>query len=448
MDIFTLWRSVCSKLSSEYGEDVFKSWISPLSVELKNGKILCIIAPNKFLLDWVSNNYSSDIKDAINSETSDIDDIEFLLKDDATLRVNENDIKEEFSDVNSVVSSFNADLAGKLDPKLTFENFVVGKSNEFAYAAAMRVAESDTAEFNPLFIYGGVGLGKTHLLNAIAWHIIHTKPDRKVIYLSAEKFMYEFIKAVRFKNTMDFKEQFRSVDVLMIDDIQFICGKESTQEEFFHTFNALVDKNRQVIISADSSPSDLDGMEDRMKSRLGWGLVADVHPTNYELRLGILQHKASTLNYQVPKRVLEFIAQKIVSNVRELEGALNRVVAKAMLTHREITLELTTDILSDIIRANDRKVSVEDIQKRVAEHYSIKISDMYSDKRSKHIARPRQIAMYLSKKLTTLSLPDIGRKFGGRDHTTVIHAVRKIEELIAKDLSFAEDIKILTKSIS
>ena len=451
MDVFALWRSVCSKLSSEYGEDVFKSWISPLSVELRHGTILSIIAPNKFLLDWVSNNYASDIKDAVNSETSEIEEIEFRLKsenDADNYKQSELDIQSDLNDQNSVVSSFNAELAGMLDPRLTFENFVVGKSNEFAYAAAMRVAESDTAEFNPLFIYGGVGLGKTHLLNAIAWHIIHTKPDRKVIYLSAEKFMYEFIKAVRFKNTMDFKEQFRSVDVLMIDDIQFICGKESTQEEFFHTFNALVDKNRQVIISADSSPSDLDGMEERMKSRLGWGLVADVHPTNYELRLGILQHKASTLDYQVPKRVLEFIAQKVTSNVRELEGALNRVVAKAMLTHKEITLEMTTDILSDIIRANDRKVTVEDIQKKVAEHFSIRISDMYSDKRSKNIARPRQIAMYLSKKLTTLSLPDIGRKFGGRDHTTVIHAVKKVEELISTDISFDEDIKILTKAIS
>ena len=451
MDVFALWRSVCSKLSSEYGEDVFKSWISPLSVELRHGTVLSIIAPNKFLLDWVSNNYASDIKDAVNSETSEIEEIEFRLKsenDSDNYKQSELDIQSDLDDQNSVVSSFNAELAGMLDPRLTFENFVVGKSNEFAYAAAMRVAESDTAEFNPLFIYGGVGLGKTHLLNAIAWHIIHTKPDRKVIYLSAEKFMYEFIKAVRFKNTMDFKEQFRSVDVLMIDDIQFICGKESTQEEFFHTFNALVDKNRQVIISADSSPSDLDGMEERMKSRLGWGLVADVHPTNYELRLGILQHKASTLDYQVPKRVLEFIAQKVTSNVRELEGALNRVVAKAMLTHKEITLEMTTDILSDIIRANDRKVTVEDIQKKVAEHFSIRISDMYSDKRSKNIARPRQIAMYLSKKLTTLSLPDIGRKFGGRDHTTVIHAVKKVEELISTDISFDEDIKILTKAIS
>ncbi len=243
--------------------------------------------------------------------------------------------------------------------------------------------------FNPLFLYGGVGLGKTHLMHAIAWHLRQTRPDRRVIYLSAEKFMYHFIRAVRYKDTMAFKEQFRTVDVLMIDDVQFIAGKENTQDEFFHTFNALVDQNHQVIISADKSPNDLEGMEERMKSRLGWGLVADIHPTTYELRLGILEAKAEQLEVPIPQKVLEFLAHKITSNVRELEGALNRIGAYAKLVGRQVTLENTQDVLHDILRANDRRVTIEEIQKRVAEHYNIRLSEMYSARRARAVARPR-----------------------------------------------------------
>lgn len=334
-----------------------------------------------------------------------------------------------------------------LDPRLTFENFIVGKPNELAHAAARRVADSLTVSFNPLFLYGGVGLGKTHLMHAIAWHIRQTHPTRRVIYLSAEKFMYQFIRALRFKDTMAFKEQFRSVDVLMIDDVQFISGKDSTQEEFFHTFNALVDQNRQVIISADKSPSDLEGMEDRMKSRLGWGLVADIHPTTYELRLSILHAKAEKLNCAVPTKVLEFLAHKIVSNVRELEGALNRIAAHVMLVGRPVTLETAQDVLRDLLRANDRRTNVEDIQRKVAEHYNMRVSDMHSPRRSRAVARPRQVAMYLAKQLTSRSLPEIGRKFGGRDHTTVLHAVSKIEELCQNDPVFREDIDLLRRML-
>jgi chromosomal replication initiator protein len=268
-----------------------------------------------------------------------------------------------------------------------------------------------------------------------------------VIYLSAEKFMYQFIRALRHKNTMAFKEQFRSVDVLMIDDVQFISGKDSTQEEFFHTFNALVDQNRQVIISADKSPSDLEGLEERMRSRLGWGLVADIHPTTYELRLGILQAKAEILKADIPSKVLEFLAHKIISNVRELEGALNRIVAHATLVGRPVTIETTQDVLHDLLRANDRRVTIEEIQKRVAEHFNIKISDMHSARRARAVARPRQVAMYLAKQLTSRSLPEIGRKFGGRDHTTVMHAVRKIEELRSLDSSFSEDVELLRRML-
>ncbi|CBS85431.1 chromosomal replication initiator protein DnaA [Azospirillum lipoferum] len=340
-----------------------------------------------------------------------------------------------------------SDLSAALDPRFTFENFVVGKPNELAHAAARRVADATTVTFNPLFLYGGVGLGKTHLMHALAWQIRKNDPNRKVLYLSAEKFMYQFIRALRFKDTMAFKQQFRSVDVLMIDDVQFISGKDSTQEEFFHTFNALVDQNRQVIISADKSPSDLEGMEERLRSRLGWGLVADIHPTTYELRLGILQAKADALQASIPLKVLEFLAHKITSNVRELEGALNRIVAHAELVGRAITLETTQEVLHDLLRANDRRVTIDEIQKRVAEHYNIRVADMHSARRARAVARPRQIAMYLAKQLTARSLPEIGRKFGGRDHTTVMHAVKKVDELRATDPSFAEDVELLRRML-
>jgi chromosomal replication initiator protein len=337
----------------------------------------------------------------------------------------------------------NNDICIPLDPRLTFDNFIVGKPNELAYSAALRVAESDVAVFNPLFLYGSVGLGKTHLMNAIAWNIKSRSPDRNIAYLSAEKFMYEFVRAVRFKDTMAFKEQFRSVDVLMIDDIQFICGKESTQEEFFHTFNTLVDNKRQVVVSADKFPSDLEGMEERLKSRLGWGLVADIHPTTYELRLSILQSKVAAFSVKIPNKVLEFVAHKITSNIRELEGALNRIVAGAVFVGREITVESAKEVLADLLRTNDRKVTIDEIQKKVAIHYAIKLGDMSSARRVRQVAMPRQVAMYLSKRLTTQSLPEIGRNFGGRDHTTVLHAVRKIEEAMDLDANLAEDVRLL-----
>ena len=260
--------------------------------------------------------------------------------------------------------------------------------------------------------------------------------------------MYQFIRALRYKDTMAFKEQFRNVDVLMIDDVQFISGKDSTQEEFFHTFNALVDQNRQIIISADKSPSDLEGVEERLRSRLGWGLVADIHPTSYELRLGILQSKAESLRAHVPPKVLEFMAHKITANIRELEGALNRIVAHAELVGREITLDTVQELLRDLLRASDRRISIDDIQRKVAEHYNIRVADMHSARRARLIARPRQVAMYLAKQLTARSLPEIGRKFGGRDHTTVMHAVRKIEELCTGDVSFAEDVELLKRMLT
>jgi len=283
-----------------------------------------------------------------------------------------------------------------LDQRFTFENFIVGKPNELAHAAARRVAEAcanpvHMVPFNPLFLYGGVGLGKTHLMHAVAWHVRRNACDRKVIYLSAEKFMYQFIRALRFKSTMDFKEQFRSVDLLMIDDVQFISGKDSTQEEFFHTFNALVDQNRQIVISADKSPSDLEGLEERMRSRLGWGLVADLHPTTYELRLGILESKVEQSGITIPRKVMEFLAHKITSNVRELEGALNRIIADMQLIGREVTLESAQELLRDLLRYCERRVTIDEIQRRVAEHFNIRLSEMTSERRARAVARPRQV---------------------------------------------------------
>ena len=277
-------------------------------------------------------------------------------------------------------------------------------------------------------------------------------PERKVLYLSAEKFMYQFIKALRFKDTMAFKQQFRSVDVLMIDDIQFIAGKDSTQEEFFHTFNTLIDHNHQVIISADRSPVDLDGIEERIRSRLGWGLVADIHPSDYELRLGVLQSKAEShlsenSDLTIPDNLLEFLAQRIDSNIRVLEGALNRVIAYSSFANRPLSIDMAKEVLKDLIRASQRKTTIDDIQRKVADYYNLRLSDLLSARRSRTIARPRQIAMYLSKILTTRSLPEIGRKFGGRDHTTVIHAVKKIEDLRVGDVAIDEEVEVLRRSL-
>ena len=297
-----------------------------------------------------------------------------------------------------------------------------------------------------MFLYGGVGLGKTHLMHAIAWELTNRISEPvSVAYMSAEKFMYRFIAAIRSQLTMEFKENLRSVDVLMIDDLQFLIGKDNTQEEFFHTFNYLVEAGKQIVISADKSPSDLNGLEHRLRTRLGCGMVADLHSTTYELRISILEAKAARAGVDVPVKVLEFLAHKITSNVRELEGALNRLVAHANLFGRPVTLETTHEVLHDILKAHDRRVTIEEIQKKVAEHYSIRLTDMSSARRARAVARPRQVAMYLAKQLTSRSLPEIGRKFGNRDHTTVMHAVSRVTELMERDGNFAEDVELLRR---
>lgn len=447
-----IWSEVLEDIKTEIGKDSYNTWISKLNIVDLDEGMLKLSAPSNFIRDNAISRFSNLIIRLFNSYGSNVKSLNIEVYDNNNPKITENSDFKNKVNTQSETSMSSNDLPGLkgisvLDKKFTFKNFVVGKPNEFAYAAALRIAESDVPAYNPLFLYGGVGLGKTHLMHAIAWRIKEIFPEKKVIYISAEKFMYLFIRSLRYKDAMSFKELFRTVDVLMIDDVQFIGGKDTTQEEFFHTFNELVDNNRQVILSADKSPSNLDGVEDRLKSRLGWGLVADIHPTNYELRLGILQSKAKKHKVKISDKVLEFLAMKISSNIRELEGALNRIVAHATLVGREITIDVAQEVLSDILRSNEKYITIDFIQRKVCEFYNIKLSDLNAAKRQKTIATARQVAMYLCKQLTTKSLPDIGQNFGGRDHSTVIHAVKKIKERISIDREFATDLEILSKSI-
>ena len=437
------WSKITSELKKSLDKDTFQNWIKPIYFESLIDTSLTLSVPTRFLRDWIIKNYASVIKKAYLDQGHSIDKLAILVKENNNRIIPGTEVIYEDKDDDE--DTYYDDISAPLDPKFTFDNFIVGKPNELAYAAAQRVAQSEVVSFNPLFLYGGVGLGKTHLMHAVAWNIKKRNPKKNVVYLTAEKFMYQFIKALRFKNIMSFKEQFRSVDVLMIDDVQFIIGKDNTQEEFFHTFNTLIDKKRQIIISADKSPADLDGLEDRLKSRLGWGLVADIHPLTYELRLGILQAKAEQKSLDLKQEVMEFLANKITNNVREMEGALNRLAVHASIQDSEISVDLVKDVLKDLLRTNSRKITIDEIQKKVVEHYNIKLSDMHSPRRSRSVARPRQVAMYLAKSITTRSLPEIGRKFGGRDHTTVIHAIKTIEEIMVNDPNLAEDIELLTR---
>jgi chromosomal replication initiator protein len=437
------WNKISQELKKSLDKDTFQNWIKPIIFESYQDNTLSLSVPTRFLRDWIIKNYASVIKRVCLDQGNSIEKLAIIVKEknERVIPGTEAIYQEKEDDEDTYYD----DISAPLDPKFTFDNFIVGKPNELAYAAAQRVAESEVVSFNPLFLYGGVGLGKTHLMHAVAWAIKKRSPKKNVVYLTAEKFMYQFIKALRFKNIMSFKEQFRSVDVLMIDDVQFIIGKDNTQEEFFHTFNTLVDKKRQIIISADKSPADLEGLEDRLKSRLGWGLVADIHPLTYELRLGILQSKSEQKQLKLSPEVLEFLANKITNNVREMEGALNRLAVHGSLQKAEISVEMVKDVLKDLLRTNSRKITIDEIQKKVTEHYNIRLSDMHSPRRSRSIARPRQVAMYLAKSITTRSLPEIGRKFGGRDHTTVIHAIKTIEEIMVNDPNLAEDIELLTR---
>ena len=471
-----VWARVRGRLQNEVGEVEYRTWLKHMTLIGIDGDEVTIALPSRFMRDWVRGHHADVVSMLWQAEMRAIRRVEFIVRSSVQIGGMAEPLQAVLGEPLAPLQATPFQPAGvqpaaapgrfaapavaprsedrneaPLDPRFSFDTFVVGKPNEFAYACARRVAEVPaSAGFNPLFLYGGVGLGKTHLMHAIAWEL--TDANRPggpvtVAYMSAERFMYRFIAALRSKSTMEFKEQLRSVDVLMVDDLQFLIGKDTTQDEFFHTFNALVDSGKQIVVSADKSPSDLSGLEERVRTRLGCGMVADLHATTFELRVSILEAKAARANVVVPPKVNEFLAHKITSNVRELEGALNRLIAHANLFGRAITLDSAQEVLHDLLKAFDRRVTIEEIQKRVSEHYNLRISDMSSARRARAVARPRQVAMYLAKQLTSRSLPEIGRKFGNRDHTTVMHAVSRVTELMALDAGFGEDVELLRRML-
>ncbi|MCB4820914.1 chromosomal replication initiator protein DnaA [Roseicella aerolata] len=460
------WARIRARLRDEVGEVEYRTWLRQMTLQGIDGDEAVILLPTRFLRDWVNSHYGDRLRALWQAEDANVRRVEIRVAQAATAepvmadgagmassRPEPSGLAESLAPAprppaEPRTSDPRSDWVVPLEARFTFDTFVVGKPNEFAHACARRVAERPASPgFNPLFLYGGVGLGKTHLMHAIAWAIREGETARTVAYMSAEKFMYRFIAALRSQSTMEFKETLRAVDVLMIDDLQFLIGKDNTQEEFFHTFNALVDQGKQIVVSSDKPPSDLAGIEDRLRTRLGCGMVADLHATTYELRLSILQAKAAAAQVLVPPKVMELLATKITSNVRELEGALNRLVAHANLFGRPITVDSAHEVLHDVLRAHEKRVSIEEIQRKVAEHYNLRLTDMVSARRARNVARPRQVAMYLAKQLTQRSLPEIGRRFGNRDHTTVMHAVSRVSELIAQDASFAEDVALLRKML-
>ena len=462
MQIAAQWGRILERLQAEVGDVEYRTWLRQMTLVGSDGDEVTVHLPTRFHRDWVNARYGAKLNALWQAETPTIRRVDLRVGGSSEPARNEvvsqnaEPLLIEFEPIPATLAAPQdrldpkPELAAALDPRFTFDGFVVGKPNEFAHACAQRVATQPSAHgFNPLFLYGGVGLGKTHLMHAIAWELTkrNETPGQAPIaftYMSAEKFMYRFIAAIRSHSTMEFKEQLRNVDVLMIDDLQFLIGKDNTQEEFFHTFNYLVEAGKQIVVSSDKSPSDLT-LEDRLKTRLGCGMVADLHTTTYELRLSILETKAARAGGAIPAKVLEYLAHKITSNVRELEGALNRLVAHSNLFGRAVTLETIHEVLHDLLKAHDRRVSIDEIQKKVAEHYGIRLTDMSSPRRARQVARPRQVAMYLAKQLTQRSLPEIGKKFGNRDHTTVMHAVSRVNELMERDGTFAEDVELLRR---
>lgn len=454
-----IWGEVQDALLHAIGENNYKTWIRPLEFAACENGVAHFKVPTNFIGNWVNRNYADQILRQLHTVGAGVRRIEFNVRSpqDIAPPQEAKPVMAERQAPAAAVTAAEPDDAdilpgATLDPRFTFDRFVVGPPNELAHAAARRVAEGGPVTFNPLFLYGGVGLGKTHLMHAIAHQMRERDPNLRIVYLSAEQFMYRFVQALRDRDMMSFKQLFRSVDVLMVDDVQFIAGKDSTQDEFFHTFNALVDQQKQIIISGDRAPGEMEGLEDRIKSRLQCGLVVDLHPTDYELRLGILQQKVDfyALQYSgltIAPGVLEFLAHRISTNVRVLEGALVRLFAMASLVGREITMDMTQDCLADVLRVSERKVTVEEIQRRVSEHYNIRLSELIGPTRVRNVARPRQMAMYLCKALTSRSLPEIGRRFGGRDHTTIMHGVRRIEDLRGRDSQVAEDLELLRRAL-
>jgi len=453
-----MWTKCQKHLQDELPPTEFSTWIRPLKASNDNKK-LYLQAPNRFVLDWVKEKYLPRIREIINHEDNQNIEILFDIISVKGIHEKENitnkqldpkittnpNVTQSHQAENSVAKSHRR---GNLKSNFVFDNFVQGKSNQLAMAAAKQVSVNPGTAYNPLFIYGGTGLGKTHLMQAIGNQILTNKPDGKVVYLHSERFVADMVKALQ-TNTIDkFKRFYRSVDALLIDDIQFFANKERSQEEFFHTFNALLEGNQQVILTCDRYPKEIVGVEERLKSRMGWGLTVFVEPPELETRVAILLSKAQESKIDLPEEVAFFIAKKIRSNVRELEGALKRVLANAQFTGKEITVEFVRDALRDLLAAQDKQVRIENIQKTVSEYYKIKVSDLLSKRRNRSIARPRQIAMSLAKELTSRSLPEIGEAFGGKDHTTVLHACRKVKSLKEEIQDINEDYANLLRILS
>ena len=447
------WEEAKLAISNDVRDIIWNAWIEPLEFIKYENSILYLSASSYLILSRAETQYYETIFLQASKVFENLKKIQIIKATPDKLIIYENNKNknEAFASKNKIKHddevSFLTSAAIELNPKLTFDNFVVGHSNEMPYAASKRVAESMSSLYNPLYLYGQVGLGKTHLLNSIAIDLKEKFPNLKIVLMSAERFMYQFIKAIRLKDTIKFKDQFRSVDVLMIDDIQFIGGKGSTQEEFFYTFNDLIDQGKQIIITSNKPPVELKDLDEKLKSRLGGGLVVDFLPTNYDLRKNILNQKVQSLSISIPNEVIEFLANKIVNNIRELEGALNRICANHELTGRAITIENAEELLLDLLQVNEKQISIEIIQQKISTYFNLKVSDMGSPRRSISIARPRQIAMYLCKEITSFSYPEIGQAFGGKDHTTVMHAVKKIECLSITDIKLKKDLIDLRKLI-
>jgi chromosomal replication initiator protein len=443
------WESIRAGLRRDCGARTFDGWLRPIALgnfDSESGA-LRLELPSQFMADWVQTHFADRLALAWRSMLPSIRHVVIGAGGEGARPSLMAEIPAPADPVVAVAEDKGL-YAAQLEPRYRFENFVIGKANEVAFSAATTLATADNVAFNPLFLHGGTGRGKTHLLHAIGHEFHRLRPRAKIIYMSAEKFMVEFVAALRANDTIKFKQHLRAADLLMIDDVQFIAGKESTQEEFFHTMNEIISAGRRLVISSDRAPQDLDGIEPRILSRLSWGLVADINQADLELRLNIILKKLEALpEVKVPEEVVMFLAKRISSNVRELEGALNRIAAYATMQNRVIDLDFVGEVLANTLRANQRRISIDEIQTRVSEHYRIRKAEMTSARRAREVARPRQVAMYLSKQLTPRSLPEIGRRFGGRDHTTVIHAVRQIEKLRAQDSELDADIRLLTRQL-
>ena len=443
-----LWEKTLNIIKGELTEVSFNTWIKSCEPICISANTIKISVPNSFTQDILEKRYKDLVINSIEVACSKTYNLEFLIASEIQdAEELEEKTKQPKKDNMTVV--VNDEMSSTLNPKYTFNSFVIGNSNRFAHAASLAVAESPAKAYNPLFIYGGVGLGKTHLMHAIGHYILQNNPNAKVVYVSSEKFTNELINAIKDDKNEEFRTKYRSVDVLLIDDIQFIAGKERTQEEFFHTFNTLHEANKQIILSSDRPPKEIPTLEDRLRSRFEWGLIADIQAPDFETRMAILKKKADVEKLNVPNEVMVYIATKIKSNIRELEGALIRIVAYSSLTNREITVDLASEALKDIISNKQNKsITIDLIQDVVATYFNLRVEDLKSQRRTRNVAYPRQIAMYLSRKLTDMSLPKIGEEFGGRDHTTVIHAYEKISESLNRDESLEHTLNDITKKLT